>query len=395
MKIIYLMNRYPAVSHSFIRREILELERSGVQVERVSVRGWSEPLPDPRDIEERKKTFFILKCSALQMALSFSYFLTLHPIRFFRAFAEFVVLALASDRGFRSAAYFVEACVVARYALKKRAEHIHAHFGTNSTDVAMLAGMLSAIEFSFTVHGPEEFDRGGAISLRRKVERAKFVVGISDYTRSQIWRQLPLGHWEKVLVLRCGVDSAHVRPDAPAVQSARFLSVGRLVEQKGHAVLLEAIACVQSRGFDVELHIIGDGPLRATLESLARRLRISERVVFHGAASEADVLKEMRESRAVVVPSFAEGLPVVIVEAFSVGRPVIASWVSGIPELVDQSCGWLVAPGDVRGLADALVSCLEASMDQLLSMGESGAAHVESRHNLMRETKKLAEAFAA
>jgi glycosyltransferase involved in cell wall biosynthesis len=290
----------------------------------------------------------------------------------------------------------VEACVLYRRLRRTGARHLHAHFGTNAADVALLTRTLGGPPYSFTVHGPEEFDRPEALSLGEKIARAAFVVAISEFGRSQLFRWCAYEHWRKVHVVRCGVDAGFLGagprpvPDVP-----RLVCVGRLCEQKGQLRLLEALALLAGQGVEFEAVLAGDGPMRAEVEAEAARLGLGEKVRVTGWLSGEQVRQHLLDARLMVLPSYAEGLPVVLMEALALGRPVVTTYVAGIPELVRPGVnGWLVPAGSVAALADALAEGLGTGTDRLGRMGAAGAGLVRALHDASREAARLAGLFA-
>lgn len=398
LNIAYLVNHYPAVSHSFIRREILALEKGGVAVQRIALRGWDGPLADPADVLERTRTRFVLREGALALVGAVLAMALARPARAFAALRLATRMSRGSDRPLLwHWIYFGEACVVARWLGESGAGHVHAHFGTNSAEVAMLAGLLADVGYSFTVHGPDEFDRPKAIGLAEKIRRAAFVVGISSFTRSQMYRWVERAQWPKIEIVHCGLDAAfHAGDPAGAVASMSLVCVGRLGEQKGHLLLLGAMRRVFDRGQRFALVLAGDGELRAAVEARIRELGLQEHVRITGWIGSDDVRRELLAARALVLPSFAEGLPVVIMEAMALRRPVVTTYVAGIPELVQHGrTGWLVPAGDEEALADAIVACLGATDEALCAMGANGRERVLERHDADREAGKLAALFRA
>ena len=396
MNIAYLVNHYPAVSHSFIRREILALEKGGVAVQRIALRGWDGPLADPADVLERTRTRFVLRQGAVELSRAMLAAAFSHPGRAFAALRLATRMSRGSDRPLLwHWIYFAEACVVAHWLGESGASHVHAHFGTNSAEVAMLAGVLADVGYSFTVHGPDEFDRPRAIGLAEKIRRAAFVVGISSFTRSQMFRWVERAHWSKIEVVHCGLDAAfHAGDPAGATASTSLVCVGRLGEQKGHLLLLDAMRRVFDRGHRFSLVLAGDGELRAAVEARVRELGLQGHVRITGWIGSEEVRRELLAARALVLPSFAEGLPVVIMEAMALRRPVVTTYVAGIPELVQHGrTGWLVPAGDEEALADAMVACLGASAEALAAMGANGRERVLERHDADREAGKLAALF--
>ncbi len=397
-RVAYLVNQYPKVSHSFIRREIHALERQGVEVLRVAVRGWDDALADPADVAERSVTRYLLQggwMPPLRAALRSA---STQPGRFAAALRLAWSMWRRSDRTlFHHVAYLIEASQLAEWLAGERITHLHAHFGTNPAEVAMLAHALGGPPFSFTVHGPEEFDHPVALGLGEKGRRAAFVVAISSFGRSQLYRWLPQTHWARVQVVHCGLEPAfHQGVTSETGAGPRLVCVGRLCEQKGQLLLVEALQRVIARGQACELVLAGDGEMRAEIEALIERHRLQAHVRITGWIGSAQVRDEILAARALVLPSFAEGLPVVIMEAMALRRPVITTFVAGIPELVrDGTNGWLVPAGDVEALADAMVACLDAAPDALARMGAAAHERVLARHDVDREAAKLVALFAA
>jgi len=395
-RVAYLVNQYPAVTHSFIRREILALERQGVEVQRIALRGWDIVLADPDDVRERERTRFVLREGALALLVAVFAAAIFRPGTFMAGLRLATGMSARSDRQLiYHWIYLAEACVVARWMRAATLRHVHAHFGTNSADVAMLASVLAGASYSFTVHGPDEFDRPGAIGLAEKIRRAGFVVGVSSFTRSQLFRWVESAHWDKIQVVHCGLDRAfQAGTEAPAAEARRLVCVGRLGEQKGHLLLLSAMRLAFDRGCAFELVLAGDGALRGAIEERVRALGLQEHVRITGWIDSVEVRKELEAARALVLPSFAEGLPVVIMEAMALCRPVITTYVAGIPELVRSGqSGWLVPAGDVDALADTIVECLDASGELLERMGRAARERVLARHDIDVEAGKLGELF--
>ena len=396
MKVAYLVNQYPHVSHSFIRREIAALTAGGIDVERFSIRPTSAELVDPADRAERERTQVLLSVGLIGLLAAFLRTALVRPLRTLRALALAVRLGRRSERGvLRHLVYLAEACVLGGLLRRRGVRHLHAHFGTNPTTVALLTHALGGPSYSFTVHGPEEFDCPESISLGEKIARAAFVVAISEFGRSQLFRWCGLEHWPKIQIVRCGVDAGFLDAEAAPIPDApRLVCVGRLAEQKGQLLLLEALGRLAAQGVPFEMVLAGDGPMRAAVEAQIRRLGLESSVRITGWLSGAAVRREILSARALVLPSFAEGLPVVIMEALALGRPVLTTYVAGIPELViDEVNGWLVPAGSADALAAALYKVLQASPDRLDEMGRRGAIRVAAAHNALREAGKLAVLF--
>lgn len=395
-RIAYLVNQYPQPSQSFIRREIRALEALGYDVERFTVRRYDGALVDPQDIEERDRTTALLDTGPLHLFTATIAAFLRSPIVFMKSLFWAARLGRRSDRGLLlHLIYFVEACALLRLLRRRGVEHVHAHFGTNSATAAMLCRALGGPSYSFTVHGPEEFDKPEFLHLGAKIERAAFVVAVSDFGQSQLFRTCGYEHWSKIHVVHCGVDASfHDVAATPPSSEPRLACVARLHEQKGLPMLIDAAARLTKQGVPLRLTIIGDGPLRGLLERRIAELGLCEVVSLVGWKSNAEVRRELLASRAMVLPSFAEGLPVVIMESLALHRPVVTTYVAGIPELVENGvCGKLVPAGAVEPLAEAMRAVLEAPVDELAAMGAEGARRVRMHHCAATEATKLAALF--
>ena len=394
--IAYLINQYPKVSHSFVRREILALEALGTEIRRFSVRA-STDLQDAEDLAENERTTVLLNSHVRVVAAAIAMALR-HPVSFIRATRKALALGFRSERGrIVNLAYLAEACLLWRELKRAGITHVHAHFGTNSTAVAMLCQHLGDISYSFTVHGPEEFDQPRSLSLGEKIAHARFVVAISEFGRSQLYRWASLEDWSKIQIVHCGLDSQFL--DAPASQpptAPRLVCVGRLCEQKGQLLLVEAAARLIEEGVTLKLVLVGDGEMRADVEELIGRYQLQDSVEITGWADGESVKQAVLDSRALVLPSFAEGLPVVIMEAMALGRPVISTYVAGIPELVvPAETGWLCAAGSLEQLVSAMREALSLTPERLDAMGQAARKRVALRHDVETEAAKLAGLFAA
>ncbi len=396
MTIAYLVNQYPHVSHTFIRREIAALESLGLTIQRFSVRPPPANLIDPSDLAEVNRTHLILAKGLLALIASTIVTMVKHPVLWWKALTATVRLGRRSDRGvIRHLVYLAEACHLTRELSSMGVKHLHAHFGTNPATVALLSRLLGGPPYSFTVHGPEEFDKPESLSLGEKIAAAKFAVAISSYGRSQLCRWSRPEDWDKLRVVHCGLqDDFLSAAQTPVPDVQRFVCVGRLSEQKGQLILLEAASLLRDRFPRLEIVLAGDGPMRGMIEKRIAELKLRTVVRITGWLSNAEVREQIESSRAMVLPSFAEGLPVVLMEALALGRPVITSYIAGIPELVQPGInGWLVPAGSSDDLANAMAIVLAMTTQQLTEMGKNGASAARLRHNAMTEAAKLAKEF--
>lgn len=397
MKVAYFINQYPKVSHSFIRREILALEKQGIEVLRLALRGWSEKLVDPQDVAEQSQTFYVLRQGAYGLLGALLAQLIRTPV----AFVQAVLLAWRMSRGSGRSlpyhfVYLAEACKILGHLRHHPVQHIHAHFGTNSTEIVMLARALGGPPYSFTVHGPEEFDHPAALHIPAKIQNAAFVVAISSFGRSQLYRWVPHEQWKRIHVVHCGLEKSFYAgaESSPVADTPRLVCVGRLCEQKGQLILMEALQLLKRQGIAFELVLAGDGEMRAEIEQAVARHDMQQNVRITGWISSDQVRDELQAARVMVLPSFAEGLPVVIMEAMALERPVVTTSIAGIPELVRHGLdGWLVAAGDVEALASALIEALRTDVAELQNMGRRGRQRVNLRHDIDTEAAKLAKLF--
>jgi glycosyltransferase involved in cell wall biosynthesis len=396
MRLAYFINQHPKISHSFIRREILALEALGVEVSRYAVRGWADEVVDPADKVEQGRTRYLLQRGLWGLFTALWACLWAAPGRFMAALKLAWQCSRGADRPWPyHLVYLAEACQLLRWLQEQPVSHVHAHFGTNSAEVVMLAHALGGPGYSFTVHGPEEFDKPQALHLARKIEYSRFVVAISSFGRSQLWRWLTHAQWPKVQVVHCGLDAAfHLGLPVPVPVAPRLVCVGRLCEQKGQMLLLEAARLLRDAGQPLELVLAGDGEMRPDIERLVAQYGLQQQVRITGWVSAEQVRAELQAARALVLPSFAEGLPVVIMEAMALHRPVLSTYVAGIPELVQPGQhGWLFPAGDVQALAQAMRECLQASPSTLQAMGDAAHTRVLQRHNADTEAAKLVALF--
>lgn len=397
MRIAYFVNQYPKVSHSFIRREILALERQGFDVQRIALRGWRDDLVDAEDLKERGKTHYVLDRGIWGLLSAMLHVLLTRPLPFLRAFRLACQLGFRADRPLPyHLIYLAEACRAMRFMTEFGVHHVHAHFGSNSAEVVSLARALGGPPYSFTVHGPEEFDKPQGLKLAEKIRHAQFVVAISSFGRSQLYRWIPHQQWQKVKVVHCGLEQAFHHIPLVAIPAApRMVCVGRLCEQKGQLLLLEACRLLRDKHIDFELVLAGDGEMRPEIERMIDAYDLRRYIRITGWISSEDVREEILQSRVMVLPSFAEGLPVVIMEAMALGRPVVSTYVAGIPELVIPSeNGWLVPAGSVPELVAAMEEALSTPASRLEKMGKAACERVQLRHSIDQEAAKLAALFS-
>jgi colanic acid/amylovoran biosynthesis glycosyltransferase len=397
MKIAYFINQYPKVSHSFIRREILSLEAKGISISRYSLRGCKDELIDELDLSEFNKTKYILNVNPFKIIYIALTTIIINPKGILSGFILAMRLGINSDRGLlRHIVYLAEACVLTQWMKSANNEHVHAHFGTNSAAIVMLAHKLGGPNYSFTVHG-SELNNAELISLDEKIRQASFVAAVSSYGRSQLYRLVEYEFWNKIKVVHCGLEPMFYQIDIPPIsKSCKLVCVGRLSKEKGQLLLLEAIKSLINDGINMHLILAGDGPMRGEIERLIDCYQLGSSVHITGWISSIQVREELLTSRGLILPSFSEGLPVVIMEAMSLKRPVVATYLAGIPELViPNENGWLVPAGSIDDLKEAIKQILKTSEADLDKLGENGRTRVLERHDINIESDKLLKYFRA
>jgi glycosyltransferase involved in cell wall biosynthesis len=396
LRLAYLVSQYPAVNHTFILREIRQLRRLGCEVEVASIRGPDRP-PErltPNEREEAARTYFIKPAGVLRMAMAQVWLLTRRPRRWLAGFGFALHLGgWDPRRTLFHLGYFAEAVLFGRWLDGRRLTHVHSHF---SSTVALLAKRMFPITISLTIHGPDEFNNMAGFAMPEKVRDSLFLCAISDFARSQILRMCPSSEWRKIHVVRLGVDPDIYlpRPFREDSNPVELVTVGRLAPVKGHAILLEALALLRQNGGNVRLHLAGDGPERANLERAAAAHGLSEAAVFTGALTQDKVLELYRGADLFVLASFAEGIPVVLMEAMSMEIPCVATWVNGVPELIrDGVTGLLVPPANAPVLAEAIARLAGDSALQR-RLAAAGRRQVVEKYDLVRNTTALRDLFA-
>ncbi|WP_322865352.1 glycosyltransferase family 4 protein [Aquicoccus sp. G2-2] len=392
LRVAYLTGEYPRATDTFIQREVAALRAHGLDIHTCSIRRTGvEHHVGEEQRTEAANTFHVLAAAKHPLRLISAHFqsLTRSPARYFRTLS----LALrTSPGGLKATAYqliyFAEAAVLARHLHAIRAQHLHNHIAKSSGTVAMLAAELAGLPHSFTLHGPDIFFEPRHWRLDEKIRRARFVACISEFCRAQAMAFSHPEDWPKLHIVHCGVDPARYTPQ-PRQRGAEMLFVGRLSAVKGLPVLFDAMPGVKAE--NLHLTIVGDGPDRTTLEAQATGLPVT----FLGYRSQSEVAELLAKTDLLVLPSFAEGVPVVLMEAMAAELPVVTTQVAGIPELVQNGIsGLLVPPGAPDALANA-ISDIVQHPDKATKMGKAGRAIVCAEFDSNAEAARLAHLFRA
>jgi glycosyltransferase involved in cell wall biosynthesis len=384
MTVAYLLNTYPVPSATFIRREIEALETTELDIKRFAVRRWDGTLVDEADKAEQAKVHYLLDSNHARLFGSLLKEILFNGAGILRASPAWYRLIRNAKGGFvRHCAYFMQAAYFRQQSAKLNIEHVHAHYGTNAAAVAMLSRLLGGAPYSFTAHGPDEFNNPEMLSFGEKINHASFVVAISNYCKAQM-RDLSYSDddAQKIQVARCGIGLEDFQ-FSPMIQpnNHQIVCVGRLCPQKGQIHIPLAASRLRREFPDLRITLVGDGESRAVIAAKIAEHGVEDIVLLHGWASNAEVRRMISESRALLLPSYAEGLPIVLMEALALGRTAITTKIAGISELVDDECGWLIEPGDETQLVDALRECLLSSPEKLAGMVRIGRARVETSHD--------------
>ncbi len=406
MKIAYLCSEYPAVSHTFVLREVNALRRLGAEIATFSIRrARADQLLAQADRVAFQSTYAILpprwgRLLGVHLGLMLK-----EPSAYLATLAFALRMAPKGLRGrVWQLFYFAESVVLWSECRKRGIRHIHVHLANAAADLALLAAQLgSTVEperpwsWSFTMHGPTEFYDVGHYRLAEKLAHARFVVCISDYARSQLMALSAPEVWDRLRVIHVGIpieQFTRSENGGPPEGDPSILFIGRQVPEKGQAVLLQAVAQLATRGRHVNVTLAGEGPARLMLERLAERLGLAARVSFPGAVGQEEIHALYAGASIFCLPSFAEGIPGVLMEAMAMELPVVSTRITGIPELIeDGHTGLLVVPGRVDELVDALERLLA---DPALGreMGSRGREKVLCEFNTESSSRQLYALFA-
>jgi len=392
MTVAYVVSQYPAASHTFIRREIEALRLGGVDIQTFSVRHpMASELHSPPDRVEFDNTYYLLPTKPKDLLAAHVVALAIRPISYVRV----LLLALRHRvPGLRALIWavfhFAEAIQLSRELERRKVRRIHNHFANSGATVGMLAAQFLQLPWSLTLHGISETDYPAGLLLGAKIEAASFVACASEFGRAQAMRVSSPEHWNKMMIVRCALNLADL-PEKPVNinKRARLICVGRLSAEKGHLGLLNAFASVRARNLDAELVLVGDGPERLRIEQAVQTLNLQDVVHLTGVLAENETLEQIAHADILVLASFMEGLPVVLMEALALGVPVVATRVAGIPELVvHEKDGLLFSPANWDELAENLSRLLSDSALRN-RLADAGRSMVFSNHNIETAFKPL------
>lgn len=397
MRIAYLTGEYPRATDTFIQREVTALRERDIEVFTFSIRRTSdEHIVGPEQRAERDRTFYILPVRPVNLLIAHLSLLLNSPKRYLQAIKLAWTTHQPGIRGtLYQAFYFIEAGIVAYQIRKQQIQHLHNHFPDSSGTVAMLAAELGGFSFSFTMHGPYIFFEPLRWRLDEKLKRALFICCISYFCRSQGMIFAPTDKWNRMHIVHCGVDLALFEPVAHRQIGKRLLYTGRLAAVKGLPILLESLVKIKATHPDVLLTVVGDGADRPQLEQMTARLGLTENVDFVGYQSQAKVREYMQETDVFMLPSFAEGVPVSLMEALAAGVPVVTTQIAGVSELVENGVsGYLVPPGNAALLAERITQLL-ADPQLRSEFGAAGRQKIAQEFDINQEAAWLCQIMTA
>lgn len=394
MKIAYLISLYPAMSHTFILREVFALRARGVVLDTFSVRqAQPKDILGPEAEAEAQRTRHLLPAVPGSYLRALLWALTTRPTRLCSILWDGVA---HKGLGLRDRVmwliYGVEAVQLAHWIVQGGYTHLHCHFGNPGSNTAWLAARLAGVPFSMTLHGID-MDEPERFRLPEKIADATFTACISQFGKAKMMYVTPPSEWARIRVVRCGLQGLPEPTPAPPGDSGKLVCVARLSVEKGHLILFEALAALRDEGVNFSCTLVGDGPMRAELEARVAALDLSDRIIFAGAQPPAQVAGFYAAADAAVLASFGEGIPLVLMEAMAHGRPVVSTRVGGIPELVEPGVtGLLVAPGSVREMTTALRTILRDPASAR-AMGERGREAVLQRFSIDVAAERLEQLF--
>jgi len=392
-KLVYLCGEYPRATDTFIQREIAGLRNLGFNIETISIRKpeLSEQGTEEQD-KERRATYYLLPCSPFRLLYDHFSLLFSSPGRYFRGLWRAVSVRSSGMRALLyQLFYFAEAGLVAARMRRKDLRHIHNHAPDACGYVAMLAGLLGKRTYSMTLHGFGIFSQPQRWRLEEKIKHSLFTICVSYHGLSQAMLWSDKVFWDKIHVVHCGVDPKEKIIRKHSGQAKIILFVGRLDHVKGVPVLIEAFAILTERFQDLHLNIVGDGPSRIELETLVKQKELNRYVTFHGYKSQKELYTYYSESDMLVLTSFAEGIPLVLMEAMAYGVTVVAPWIAGIPELVEDDVnGMLTIPAHINSLVDKM-NLLIKDAKRRNKYAEAACKKIEKEFNLNIEINKISK----
>jgi len=396
-KVAYLVSEYPAISHTFILREICHLRKMNFDIFVASINK-SNLLrkPSQEEISENLRTYYVKKERLMKIFFTLLKTVISFPLASLRGLF-FAICLGGSDlkRLLLHLFYFIEAVMVGNWMKTLNVSHLHVHFANPSASVGLILTKTFPFTFSMTVHGPDVFDDITLNNLKKKIEGASFICCIGNYAQSQLMKLSDRSHWHKLEIAPLGVDTSLFRPESFRQYSSTFniLCVGRLVPAKGQQVLVTALGILVKQGYRIELCLVGDGPDMKKLKKEVVRCGLDSQIVFRGSLNQDEVLKAYKKADFFALASFSEGIPVALMEAMSMEIPCIATHIAGIPELIRHGIdGLLVPPVNAEEIASSIANLIN-NPDLRKKLGKAGRKRVLEKYEQDRNVEHLGNIF--
>jgi colanic acid/amylovoran biosynthesis glycosyltransferase len=397
-KIGYLISQYPAVSHTFVQREVFALRSKGFMIHTASINETNikEEQLLPNDREEMNRTYYIKKQGVLIAVGELVKTFVTKPLQLLKGIYSALKLANFNiKKMFLHLCYLVEALLVAKWMKKTNISHVHVHFANPASTVALILTKIYPYTYSMTIHGPDEFYDVTLYNLKEKIEGAEFIFCISYYTRSQIMRLSLPEAWKKMDVVPLGVDPDFYTPIVFREHPSPFeiLCVGRMTLTKGQEILLQAVKKILAQGKNIRLCFVGDGPEKERLEEIIKKLHLQDSIVFKGALNTEETFRFFKQTDIFALSSLAEGVPIVLMEAMSMEIPCIATAINGIPELIKNEINGLLVPAsNTEETVNAILRLME-DRELRQNLGKAARLTILDKYNLNKNTDNLITCF--
>ncbi|TDT72446.1 glycosyltransferase involved in cell wall biosynthesis [Hypnocyclicus thermotrophus] len=400
-KILYLCSEYPALSHTFIDVEVDELSKN--------FEIYTSSINYPKNIEKfsddyvkrLNKTYYIKKENKKNILLIVLKYFIINPLKFINILNYTYNLSVKNGvkNIIKAVGYFIEAILLHNYMKKNNIKHVHIHFANPAATVALIAKEFEGIEYSISVHGPDVFYNVKENLIVEKIKNAKFIRAISYFCQSQLMRESTPDYWDKINIIRCGIDLSKFNNINEFVKEKKendkinILCVGRIVPSKGQLLLVETVKKVIKKTKNFKVTFIGGGEYLKNLKEKVEKSNLENYIEILGPVNNDKVIKALESSDIFVLPSFAEGVPIVLMEAMSKKIITISTKINGIPELIDdKKDGFLVEASNIDELSELLIEIIKNS-DNYKELKNNARKKIEKKYDIRKNIIKLKELF--
>lgn len=401
LRLVYIIGTYPGLTTTFIDREVRVLRQLGLRIQFLSIRRPPSRVFKLEEYAQLENTIiYLLPVNVISFILAHLYFLWFRPIAYIKlAIFLFSRAHPTLKLRLKTLLHFAEGVLAAYLLRNKEIDHLHAHFVDRATTVALCVSRLLNLSYSFTAHANDIYKE--PVLIPEKINGAKFMVTVSEFNKNYLLQNYPGLNPDKLFVLHPWVDLSHFQP--PLVRSKNdcfhIMSVGRLVEKKGHHYLIEACRLLRDQQVEFECDIVGDGPLRAKLEAMVAQYHLTDQVHLLGGRPQAEVLAGLAQADLFVLACVVaqdgdrDGMPVALTEAMAMAVPVISTNIVGIGELVQPGAGYLVPPDDAPRLAGAIKLMMNMEAAERLKMGQYARTIIANEFEVIKGNQLLMHLF--